>query len=58
MKKDNTNIRDTEHDAELLQHLDEVLQEEELAHMGGGMSAGELSFWLSDTVPLPGTTVG
>ena len=23
-----------------------------------GMSAGELSFWLSDAVPLPGTTVG
>ena len=32
MKKDNMNIRDNEHDADLLQHLDEVLQEEELAH--------------------------
>ena len=50
------NICDKEHDADFLQHLDEVLQEEELAHMG--MSAGELSFWLSDAVPLPGTTVG
>lgn len=28
------NICDKEHDADFLQHLDEVLQEEELAHMG------------------------
>lgn len=34
MKKDNMNICDKEHDADFLQHLDEVLQEEELAHMG------------------------
>ena len=32
MKKDSINIRDKEYDAELLQHLDEVLQEEENAH--------------------------
>ena len=32
MKKDNMNIRDSEHDADYLRHLDEVLQEEENAH--------------------------
>ena len=32
MKKDNINIRDKEHDADYLRHLDEVLQEEENAH--------------------------
>ena len=32
MKKDSINIHDNEHDADLLQHLDEVLQEEENAH--------------------------
>lgn len=32
MKKDNKNTPDIEHDAEYLQHLDEVLQAEEQAH--------------------------
>ena len=32
MKKDNINIRNKEHDADYLRHLDEVLQEEENAH--------------------------
>ncbi len=32
MKKEKMNIRDKEHDAEYLRHLDEVLQEEEQAH--------------------------
>jgi hypothetical protein len=32
MKKDSINIRDKEHDADYLRHLDEVLQEEENAH--------------------------
>jgi hypothetical protein len=32
MKKDNKNTPDIEHDADCLQHLDEVLQAEEQAH--------------------------
>ncbi len=32
MKKDNITIRNKEHNADCLQHLDEVLQAEEQAH--------------------------
>ena len=32
MKNDNMTIRNKEHDADYLRHLDEVLQEEEQAH--------------------------
>ena len=32
MKNDNMTIRNKEHDADFLQHLDEYLQQEEAAH--------------------------